>query len=47
MNRPLTVTATVYAIEGRKRFVRGELKDGERLCADADGLFLELLPGQQ
>jgi hypothetical protein len=27
--------------------VRGELKDGERLCADAEGLFLELLPGQQ
>jgi acyl-coenzyme A thioesterase PaaI-like protein len=47
MNRPLTVTATLYAAEGRKRFVRGELKDGERLCADAEGLFLELLPGQQ
>lgn len=47
MNRPLTVTATLYATEGRKRFMRGELKDGDRLCADAEGLFLELLPGQQ
>jgi acyl-coenzyme A thioesterase PaaI-like protein len=46
MNRPLTVTSTLYATEGRKRFVRGELRDGDRLCADAEGLFLELLPGQ-
>ena len=43
----LEVTARVVSVDGRKRIVRGELKDGDRLCADAEGLFLELLPGQQ
>jgi acyl-coenzyme A thioesterase PaaI-like protein len=43
----LEVTARIVSINGRKRIVRGELKDGDRLCADAEGLFLELLPGQQ
>lgn len=43
----LEVTARIVSIDGRKRIVRGELKDGDRLCADAEGLFLELLPGQQ
>jgi acyl-coenzyme A thioesterase PaaI-like protein len=47
IGKELEVTARIVSIDGRKRIVRGELKDGERLCADAEGLFLELLPGQQ
>lgn len=33
-------------IEGRKRFVRGTLKHGPVLCAEAEGLFIELREGQ-
>lgn len=33
-------------IEGRKRFVRGTLKHGQVVCAEAEGLFVELLDGQ-
>lgn len=47
MNKELQVTASMVSVDGRKRMVRGELKDGDRVCADAEGLFLELLPGQQ
>ena len=32
--------------DGRKRFLVGELYDGDTLCADADGLFVQLRPGQ-
>jgi len=32
--------------EGRKRFLLGELYDGDTLCADAEGLFVQLRPGQ-
>jgi acyl-coenzyme A thioesterase PaaI-like protein len=32
--------------EGRKRFVRGELRHGEVLCAEAEALFVELRPDQ-
>lgn len=46
IDRELRVSATLVSVEGRKRIVRGELKDGDRLCADAEGLFLKLLPGQ-
>jgi acyl-coenzyme A thioesterase PaaI-like protein len=47
INRELQVTATVTSVEGRKKFVRGELHDGDTLCADAEGLFVELHAGQQ
>ncbi len=47
MDKELQVTASLISVEGRKRMVRGELKYGDRVCADAEGLFLELLPGQQ
>ena len=33
--------------EGRKRFLVGTLSDGDVLCAEAHGLFVELLPGQR
>ncbi|MBV9795305.1 MAG: PaaI family thioesterase [Actinobacteria bacterium] len=42
----LRITAQVSRIEGRKRFLTGEIHDGDRLTADAEGLFVELLPGQ-
>lgn len=32
--------------EGRKIFVRGVLRDGDRTCAEAEGLFVTLRPGQ-
>ncbi|MFB8279950.1 PaaI family thioesterase [Nocardia colli] len=32
--------------EGRKVYVRATLHDGERLCAEAHGLFIVLKPGQ-
>jgi hypothetical protein len=32
--------------QGRKRFLRGTVHHGDRLCAEAEGLFVELKPGQ-
>lgn len=43
----LRPVARVDRIEGRKIFVRGELWNGDILCAEADALFLVLLPHQQ
>lgn len=40
----LVARAWIDRVEGRKLFVRGELRHGEALCAEADGLFLQLLP---
>lgn len=47
IDRELQANAWVTSVEGRKRFVRGELRDGDTLCADAEGLFIELQAGQQ
>jgi acyl-coenzyme A thioesterase PaaI-like protein len=46
VNATLQVDATIEREEGRKRFVTGRLTDGETLLADAEGLFVRLLPGQ-
>lgn len=46
VNVPLTVRARVEQIEGRKRFLVGEVWHGEVLCAEAHALFVELKPGQ-
>jgi acyl-coenzyme A thioesterase PaaI-like protein len=43
----LELTARMVSVNGRKRIVRGELRHGERLCAEGEGLFIELKPGQQ
>ncbi|WP_436702104.1 hotdog domain-containing protein [Nocardioides sp. BYT-33-1] len=32
--------------EGRKQYVRGEIRDGDSVCAEAEALFVELRPGQ-
>lgn len=42
----LQVDVTVDRIEGRKRWVTGRLLNDGELIADAEGLFVELLPGQ-
>lgn len=43
----LRVEGRLDRVEGRKRFLYGALYDGERLCAEAEGLWVELKPGQQ
>jgi len=42
----LQVDGTVDRVEGRKRWVSARLHDGGTMIADAEGLFVELLPGQ-
>jgi len=42
----LDVRAWVVSEEGRKRTLRAELRHGDVLCADAEGLFVALRPGQ-
>lgn len=47
LNVPLTVRARIESIEGRKRFVVGELRraeGGHEVIAQAEGLFVELRP---
>jgi acyl-coenzyme A thioesterase PaaI-like protein len=42
----LRASARVDRVEGRKRFLTGTIHDGDTLTADAEGLFIELRPGQ-
>lgn len=42
----LTIQAGVTRVEGRKHFLRGRLLDGQRVCAEAEGLWIALKPGQ-
>ncbi|KAA9153191.1 PaaI family thioesterase [Amycolatopsis acidicola] len=46
LDTELRVEAKIARVEGRKRFLTCALYDGEHLTADAEGLFVELLPGQ-
>ena len=46
IERELQLTARFDREEGRKRFLSGELRDGDTLCADVEGLFVALRPGQ-
>ncbi|MEE2031429.1 PaaI family thioesterase [Rhodococcus chondri] len=43
---PLLVEATIDRIDGRKTWVSGRLSHGSEVTADAEALFLRLLPGQ-
>jgi acyl-coenzyme A thioesterase PaaI-like protein len=43
----LTFHAWFVSEEGRKRFLRAEVRDGDTLCAEADGLVIELRPDQR
>lgn len=47
LNTPLRVHAWAEKVDGRKVFVKGTMHDGDRLCAEMDGLFIKLNPGQQ
>lgn len=42
----LHATGWIDRIEGRKIFVRGELRHGDVVCAEADAMFLQLRPEQ-
>lgn len=46
LNTELKVHAWAERQEGRKVSVRATLHDGDRLCAEANGLFIVLNPGQ-
>jgi acyl-coenzyme A thioesterase PaaI-like protein len=46
VGRELRLEGRFESEEGRKRFLAGELYDGDTLCADAEGLFVQLRPGQ-
>ncbi|QBS45183.1 PaaI family thioesterase [Nocardia sp. CS682] len=46
LNTELKVRAWAERQEGRKVYVRATLHDGDRLCAEAHGLFIVLKPGQ-
>ncbi|WP_405489811.1 PaaI family thioesterase [Nocardia sp. NBC_00511] len=46
LNTELRVHGWVERVEGRKVYVRATLHDGDRLCAEAHGLFILLKPGQ-
>lgn len=42
----LGVVAWIERVEGRKWTVRGEIRHGDAVCAEAEGLFIKLLPEQ-
>ncbi|MFF4767349.1 PaaI family thioesterase [Streptomyces sp. NPDC001255] len=44
--KPLALEAVVDRIEGRKTYVTGRLHDNGTILADAEALFVQLLPGQ-
>ncbi|MEV4123662.1 PaaI family thioesterase [Nocardia sp. NPDC049707] len=47
LDTELQVRAWVERQEGRKVYVRATLHDGDRLCAEAQGLFIVLRTGQR
>lgn len=47
VDEDLVIEARIEHEEGRKRFLTGRLLHGDTLCSDAEGLFLQLLPGQR
>jgi acyl-coenzyme A thioesterase PaaI-like protein len=46
LDRELTITGQVQSVDGRKIVIAGELRDGDLLLCDAEGLFVTLKPGQ-
>jgi acyl-coenzyme A thioesterase PaaI-like protein len=42
----LAIEVHVSRQEGRKKFLAASIRDGDILCADAEGLFVALRPGQ-
>ncbi|MCW2866656.1 MAG: thioesterase family protein [Marmoricola sp.] len=46
VGREVVVEAWFESEVGRKRVLRGEIRDGDVLCVEAEGLVVELRPGQ-
>ncbi|GAA4663570.1 PaaI family thioesterase [Gordonia humi] len=46
VNRTLTIRAWLVSEDGRKRVLRATIHDQDILCAEAEGLFIALRPGQ-
>jgi acyl-coenzyme A thioesterase PaaI-like protein len=42
LDRPLQLEAHLVRVDGRKIFTKATISDGDRLCAEADGLFLSI-----
>jgi hypothetical protein len=42
----LAIEARFDSEEGRKRILSETIRDGNTVCADAEGLFVALRPGQ-
>ncbi|HEX3923136.1 MAG TPA: PaaI family thioesterase [Streptosporangiaceae bacterium] len=42
----LSIEARFDSESGRKRFLSGRIRDGDTVCAEAEGLFVALRPGQ-
>jgi acyl-CoA thioesterase FadM len=42
LHTPLDFAASVDRIEGRKVFTSGSIHAGERLCAEAEGIFIQV-----
>lgn len=47
LNQRLDLVASLDSVQRRKRFVSGQIWHDGVLCAEAEALFIELLPGQQ
>lgn len=47
IEKDLDIEAWFVGEEGRKRILRGTIRDGTTLCAEAEGLFVQLRPGQR
>jgi acyl-coenzyme A thioesterase PaaI-like protein len=46
IEKRLSIEARFASEEGRKRILSGWIRDGEVVCAEAEGLFVALRPGQ-
>ncbi len=46
LDTDLDIEAWFVSEEGRKRLLRATLRHGDTLCAEVEGLFVALLPGQ-
>lgn len=46
LHTDLQFVGELVRVEGRKIFTQAELFAGERLCAEADGIFISMVPGR-
>jgi acyl-coenzyme A thioesterase PaaI-like protein len=42
LGHELSLVAWCERVDGRKLYLRGEIRDGEKLCAEGHGMFLEV-----